>query len=383
MADLIKRGKRYYIRFRKMIEGEPRERTLSLGTNWKDVAQELKKKLEKLEDQREIDPYHPDFSIDNALSTNEPDIPYSVDVAAELWLNTKKKKSPRTYITYKARIENFINYTNCGKKRLGYITETIVESFLFRDGVKPVSANSDAKHLSVWFNYMVGKGWIASNPVKGIKLDEAEINYHEKILTPKEYKKLITAFDELYADKENSRPEWFKPMTALYFFGGFRLHEIAYKSDLSYSGLKFKSIINDFEVIWIPPGKGKKERLVPVSKFLKPALKEYVQKRGERDPEEYIFINENHSWKERPVSGYHYREIFRTCCRKAGISDNRIPHGMRHGRITQWLEDGFSMKQASMMGGHSSTKVTESIYSHLNASGLIKKLKEIEKRKNQ
>lgn len=51
---------------------------------------------------------------------------------------------------------------------------------------------------------------------------------------------------------------------------------------------------------------------------------------------------------------------------------------MRHNRITNWVQAGFSLSEAAKMAGHSSTKVTEGTYTHLAMQKLINKFKDLD-----
>ncbi|MDX1638739.1 MAG: hypothetical protein R3281_12270 [Balneolaceae bacterium] len=57
MASLKKRGKYYYIRFSKTLNGKRHRVTKSLGLRYKDKAEEALEQLEELEERGEIDPY--------------------------------------------------------------------------------------------------------------------------------------------------------------------------------------------------------------------------------------------------------------------------------------------------------------------------------------
>ncbi|WP_409029458.1 tyrosine-type recombinase/integrase [Gracilimonas sediminicola] len=387
MSSLIKRGKRWYWKYTKMANGQKDERKLSLGTNWKDVAQNFQKILDKKVDQGLIDPLDPNFDIEEALElkTKKENLPKTFKEASILWLATKKKLAKATYKTYEHRVNHFIEETNCSEKLVKTLNEELIEKYIFRDGISSITANSDARHLSVFFNYMLKKGWIDKNPVNSIDIPEGNVEYYKKMLRDHELTLLFETFDKHKSEYEKSsysrdfqKQEWFKPMLATFYYGGFRLHEIAFSNKLDYSGLQLNNLIDNNEVIWIPPTKGRKERFVPISKHLKPILFDYIEFRNPASGEDYIFAHTNGYYKDKPVTGEAFRNAFNEYCKKAKIPKSRTPHGLRHQRITNWIQDGFSMKDAAEMSGHSTTKVTEKVYTHLAYNRLKDKMKRIE-----
>ncbi|MDR8394426.1 hypothetical protein NC796_24990 [Aliifodinibius sp. S!AR15-10] len=72
MASLKERGRYYYIRFSKNINGERHRVTKSLGIRYKEKALEALEKLEEMEERGEIDPYSDQFDPQKIWS--EPNI---------------------------------------------------------------------------------------------------------------------------------------------------------------------------------------------------------------------------------------------------------------------------------------------------------------------
>jgi site-specific recombinase XerD len=386
MASLKKRGKRYSIRFVRSVDGEREEVTLSLGTSWKEVAVKKKKQLEILYDKHEIDPFDPEFNVKGAIAP-EPIVmaPKTMRKAYDQFMLTKQRMRQATITAYKNNITHFLDFINGWDLGPKSISKLHLQKFLFRDGISNVSAATNARVLKTFFKYMREEGWININPVKGIKLEKGEVNYFDKMLTDKELVKLFEAFDSFTAEKrkqpnyrEHMEQEWFKPLIALYYYTGLRLSEAAYNPEIDYSGIKGKNFINDYKVIHLPPTKGKKERFVPISKYLRPYLTDFMQLRGEPDPEDYFFVNLNGPFKNKPISAATVRDVFNSYCKKAGIPKSRTIHGLRHNKITNWIEQGFSLSEAAELAGHSSTRITEGVYTHLAFNNLEAKFRRLE-----
>ena len=172
---------------------------------------------------------------------------------------------------------------------------------------------------------------------------------------------------------------WFKPIIALYFYGGLRKHEAAYSPVLKYSGLKGENLIyekGELCYIYLPPTKGRKERQIPVIRELKTILDEYMKIRGKMKANEYVFIYQGGASKDKPVRGDRVYREFKRYAKEVGIPTTRSLHGMRHQAVTTWIEKGFHTAEASYMAGHSSQKVTEK-YTHLTAKRLKEKMDQL------
>jgi integrase len=63
-----------------------------------------------------------------------------------------------------------------------------------------------------------------------------------------------------------------------------------------------------------------------------------------------------HNWRKK-----HYNPLRSKACPKA------TPHSLRHGFATLMLQEGVPMKVVSAQLGHSSTRITEDVYSHVTA----------------
>ncbi|WP_409070421.1 tyrosine-type recombinase/integrase [Aliifodinibius sp. S!AR15-10] len=105
----------------------------------------------------------------------------------------------------------------------------------------------------------------------------------------------------------------------------------------------------------------------------------YLEQRGPIGQDNYVFVYNRKSKKGWPVTSRQVYRVFKDYLEKAGLPKERTIHGMRHRRITTWLEDGFLLKEGQLMAGHSSASVTEG-YTHLVGKNLLEKQREIERR---
>jgi len=388
MAYLKKRGKYYYARWHTSINGEKINVRKALGTRYKDVAQKMLKELQELELLGKIDPFAPGFDPKEALKGDEPkDKNYCATVrdALEKFYSAKQHLSPATVDAYKRALEHFVELNGLEKASPKSIKIQHFENVIFKKGINAATRHYYFRHFRSWWKYLKKQNVVEADYFDLLKEDLPRIreNTRPKMISEDELGILFRKFDtEL--ERKKTLPEfdpervqyWFKPIVALYFYGGLRKHEAAYDPELSYSGLKGENLVfenGELSYISLPPTKGRKERQIPIIKELKSELEAYLKIRGKISADDYVFIYTGGRTNGKPVRGMRVYREFKRYCKEAGIPTSRTLHGMRHQAVTTWIEKGFHTAEASYMAGHSSQKVTEK-YTHLTAKRLKEKM---------
>lgn len=136
------------------------------------------------------------------------------------------------------------------------------------------------------------------------------------------------------------------------------------------SGLRVSELVNlkpndlDFNenIGWVRAGKGKKDRMIILSKKLSSKLKKFIEKNKEWN---YVFSKEN------PLTTRNIQKIIQKITFKAGIKKSVHPHTLRHSYATHLLENGVDIRKIQMLLGHSSLSTTER-YTHVSSSELKK-----------
>jgi len=388
MAFLTKRGKYYYVKWNTSRNGEIRAVRKALGTRHKDVAQKMVAELEKLESLGKIDPFSRGFNPKRALAgekNNDSVSCSTVTEALNLFYSAKQHLSPATVDAYKRALDHFVELNGLEKECPKSIRIHHFENVIFKRGITAATRHYYFRHFRSWWKFLKKKNVVDMDFFDSLKEDLPRIreNTRPKMISEDELKLLFKTFDKELKRKEKL-PEfdpdkvqhWFKPIIALYFYGGLRKHEAGYSPDLKYSGLKGENLIyekGELSYIYLPPTKGRKERQIPVIRELKSFLDEYLKTRGKVKPSEYVFIYKAGKTKGQPVRGDRVYREFKRYAKEAGIPTSRSLHGMRHQAVTTWIEKGFHTAEASYMAGHSSQKVTEK-YTHLTAKRLKEKM---------
>ena len=115
-------------------------------------------------------------------------------------------------------------------------------------------------------------------------------------------------------------------------------------------------------------GKGKKERLLPVTSQAIDSIENYLMKRPTgKDKDSIIFCNlKGEQLTERGV-----QYIIDTLAKNCGIYRKVTPHMLRHSFATHFLENGMNLRYLQALLGHSNLSTTE-IYTHLSIEELTK-----------
>jgi integrase len=390
MGYLVKRKNRYYVRYKWTEFGERKSITRTLGTRYKKRAQELLDELHRLEEIGKINPYMPSFNpldviqgVDDGMEVN------TVRDSLNLFLNSKSHLSEKTIDAYSWAIEHFMDANGLANSSPFHINRNHFEKIIFKPDISIQSRHYYFRHFRAWWNWMLEHGIVHDDFFKEIskRLPQKRKSTRKKMITADELQQVFAAFGVELLQKmklpdfdKRKVQYWFRPMICLYVYAGLRKNEAAYSSKLPYSGLKGENLIyeaGDLTAIYLPPGKGRSEKEVPLHPIAKKELQYYLKIRrhfaGELNRSDYVFVYMGGRWKGRPVSGSVVYKEFKRYAKKAGIPESRTVHGMRHRAVTSWLEMGFNIYESAQLAGHSTQRVTAD-YVHLASKHLKDKM---------
>ena len=109
-------------------------------------------------------------------------------------------------------------------------------------------------------------------------------------------------------------------------------------------------------------GKGDRERVVPMSKFLLQVLRDYWVKTPENKTM-WLFPVSPDEW-QKPISRISIWRAFKKAKKNAFINKPGGVHVLRHCYATHLLEGGLDLRMIQILLGHASIRATE-IYTHL------------------
>lgn len=79
------------------------------------------------------------------------------------------------------------------------------------------------------------------------------------------------------------------------------------------------------------------------------------------------------------ISNVKYNEYLKVCAQKAGIDKPITSHWARHTGATILLNDGIDMEIVAKVLGHSSTRITRSVYAKLLDDTIVKAMSKIDR----
>ena len=220
-----------------------------------------------------------------------------------------------------------------------------------------VSKRTVVRHLSSirsFFKYLLKEKLIEENPAAEVgspKLDKLI----PKTLSYGEVERLFGQPDteELMGLRDRSIME-------LFYSSGLRISELA--------GLN-RSDFNFHSRFLLVRGKGRKERVVPITKNVAQWLSKYLEdprryeegKPYSQKDREAIFLNK---WGKR-LTTRSIDRLFKTYVLKSGLVGHITPHTIRHTIATHWLEQGMDLKTIQVALGHIFLATT-TIYTHVS-----------------
>lgn len=152
-------------------------------------------------------------------------------------------------------------------------------------------------------------------------------------------------------------------MMELFYSSGLRVSELA--------GLNREDIDLTNRLMRVR-GKGKKERVVPITPNAGKWVKEYLEHperdqeceghRAQRDPDA-IFLNKLGT----RISTRSIDRNFDRYLKASGLNGKITPHTIRHTIATHWLENGMDLKTIQTLLGHQSLSTT-TIYTHVDTT---------------
>lgn len=276
------------------------------------------------------------------------------------WINAflteleNKNFSPLTVRSYAAALEEFAQF--CKTRKLS--PEKAFLPANLRVFLASIQLNSPKRNtvlrkmatLRSFTMYLMHQGKLDKNPFKLLPSPKKE-KLLPKFLSEPETDRLIqTAEQNPHFAARN------KALFELMYSSGLRRSEV--------TGLTIKDIdfFNGFVKVL---GKGRKERLVPVTQTALQAIKDYLACRKNPQPQEALFLNKNGT----PLTGDGLAYIFKNTAIASHLARHVTPHSLRHSFATHLLGHGCDLRSLQEMLGHKSLSTTQ-IYTHVSLEQL-------------
>lgn len=267
------------------------------------------------------------------------------------FLNSERNVAKNTVQSYFLDLQDFLAHVGIDNE----VTEEKIIDYLEILKNKDFQVSSIKRKISAlkqFFRFLVAEDLIEKNPMTFIRQPKS-CRALPKILSEDSVKKLREATSKLPLE-EQIRADL---ILYLLYGSGLRVSELI--------SLKMNSFVaNKFIRIF---GKGRKERIVPITHRVVELLKQW----NEVKPfSTWLFPSKN---PEKHITRQRIFQLIKQIAMISGIDPAKVsPHVLRHAFATHVLDHGADLLSVKKMLGHESISTTE-IYTHVSRA----KLKEV------
>ena len=278
-----------------------------------------------------------------------------------IYLKLERGLSENSIEAYLNDLKKFISFLNCDEYNVETFENVDFMQFfatLYDIGICPRSQARILSGIKSFYKFLLIDGYIKSDPLANV--ESPKLGKHlPEVLTLEEIDLITDSFDL-------SQPEGHRNKTIV---------EVMYGCGLRVSELVNLKISNIYpeEGYVIVEGKGKKQRIIPISDSTTREIKLYLESRKHLDIkkgcEDILFLNRRGGQLSRVMVFY----IIKKQCEVCNIKKNISPHSLRHTFATHLLEGGANLRAIQQMLGHECIATTE-IYVHLDREFLRKEI---------
>lgn len=244
----------------------------------------------------------------------------------------------RTQKTYIGEVAKFARHFGKSPDHLEQEDVRRYQVHLVDEGVSWSSFNQAVCALRFFYRTTLGKDWT----VKHIPFAKAP----RKLPVVLSRQEVMQLFEKIGNMKHLA-------MLMLAYSAGLRLSELAH--------LRVSDIDSKRMTLHVHQGKGRKDRILPLSPIVLIVLREYWR---ETHPREWLFSGK---WADRPITVSSIQKVLGRARATAGIKKSVSMHSLRHSFATHHLEAGTDLRTLQMLMGHSSLQTT-SRYLHVSTA---------------
>jgi integrase/recombinase XerC len=285
------------------------------------------------------------------------------------YLKKEKGYSGATIDAYGRDLGQFIAFIKVGSVPEAFekiVEKRMLRAFIFSLGERKLKPRSIARKVATiksFAKYCVKRGLLTSNPARLIsspKLDKPLPVF----LTERQTTALSSPADcesPVSDGSQDSRLLRLRntAIVEIFYGSGIRLAEL--------HSLNTNSIDNKAATVRVM-GKGKKERIVPLTGQAITKVREYLQLRqnalGYASP---LFVNDD----GQRLSRRHIERIVAVQIATVSQQKKKSPHVLRHSFATHLLDSGADIRAVKELLGHASLSTTQ-IYTHMSKEHLLK-----------
>ena len=266
-----------------------------------------------------------------------------------------KGLSKNTTISYQRDLHKFSKFLKAsGASSFDSLTEEMCSAWIADLFQNNVTARSIQRHISSakgFFNYLKKSGLVTNSPFELINSPKSP-SHLPNVLSPEEVSQLLNF------KPKNAQEKRDLAIIELIYSSGLRVSETV-NADLSdfEDGKDFLRVL----------GKGSKTRLVPVGRYAKNAIEDWMIERDKLSTkDDSLFVN----LRGNRITTRSVQERLKNIAIMQGLPPVN-PHMLRHSFATHLLESSGDLRSIQELLGHSSLSTTQ-IYTRLDYQHLIK-----------
>lgn len=289
--------------------------------------------------------------------------PSNIADAYRRYMKLERNFTPNTLDAYMHDIEKLLNYFS--QNGIDPLTAGLADLQAFAAHLhdEGVGARSQCRILSgvrTFYRFLQVDGYITDDPSE--LLESPQLGEHlPEVLTTAEVDRLEQAVDLTKWEGQRN-----KAIVEVLFSCGLRVSELV--------ALRLSDLYLEEHFVRVV-GKGRKERLVPMSDSAVKQLRLWFIDRNRMDikpgEEDYVFLNRRGAHLTRTM----ILIMIKRLGNEAGITKTISPHTLRHSFATALLEGGADLRAIQTMLGHESIGTTE-IYTHIDTHELRREILE-------
>jgi len=281
------------------------------------------------------------------------------------YLQVQRGASQNTLASYQADLKQFFEYLDTKTDRVekkflfnfSTLNEKNIRQYLSHLETQKISLRSIQRKvttLRLLYKFLILRGYAESSPLEKIKTPRLEVSLPE-VFSVKEVEGLLKAPDRvaLLGSRDAA-------MLEVMYACGLRVSELL---DLQLAHIQW----DDGSLL--VKGKRGKERWVPMGKFAREALQNYVDRSRKEllhgRYHDWVFVNQ----RGLRLTRQGFWKILKSYSVKLGMKKELHPHILRHSFATHMLERGADLRSIQELLGHSDIATTQ-IYTHINSQKL-------------
>jgi len=278
-----------------------------------------------------------------------------------LYLDAQRGYSPATVGAYGTDLEGvhlFLDRRGKGLHAPGDVTKIDITAYLadlHRRGLAKSSVCRKLSALRAFYRFLRQRKLVSEDPCASLSNPKLS-KVHPKVLNVDQALHLVET--EVAPDPEGLRD--------------LALLEVLYGSGLRVSealGLDFAHMDLDQQLVRVL-GKGRKERLVPLTGPAVERLRRYLEQRGAFGPaarEQAVFLGKRGGRLTRKQAD----RIVKAMAVRSGVPVSISPHTLRHSFASHMLQAGADLRSVQELLGHSRISTTQR-YTHLDLAQIMR-----------